>query len=67
MRSLYNFSPGPAALPDAVLERAQAELMNWQGSGLSVHDFGAESRCSQRQQNAQFCSGGYSRFDRRRR
>lgn len=32
----FNFCAGPAALPTAVLERAQAELLNWQGRGLSV-------------------------------
>ena len=32
----YNFSAGPAVLPQAVLERAQAELLDWQGSGMSV-------------------------------
>ena len=32
----FNFCAGPAALPTAVLERAQAELLDWQGRGLSV-------------------------------
>ncbi|MEE4380079.1 MAG: 3-phosphoserine/phosphohydroxythreonine transaminase [Candidatus Competibacteraceae bacterium] len=32
----YNFSPGPATLPEAVLEQAQAELLNWRNSGMSV-------------------------------
>jgi len=32
----YNFCAGPAALPTAVLERAQAEMLDWQGRGLSV-------------------------------
>ncbi len=36
MERVYNFSPGPAMLPEAVLRRAQAELLNWQGSGMSV-------------------------------
>lgn len=36
MDRVYNFSAGPAALPDPVLERAQAELLDWQGSGMSV-------------------------------
>jgi phosphoserine aminotransferase len=31
-----NFSAGPAALPPAVLERAQRELLDWNGSGVSV-------------------------------
>ena len=32
----YNFSPGPAALPHSVLARAAAEMLNYQGSGMSV-------------------------------
>lgn len=36
MARVYNFSAGPAMLPTAVLERAQAELPDWQGSGMSV-------------------------------
>ena len=35
-QSIYNFSPGPAMLPSAVLERAAKEMSNWQGLGLSV-------------------------------
>lgn len=36
MSRLWNFSAGPAALPQAVLERAQRELLDWQGCGASV-------------------------------
>ena len=36
MKRVFNFSPGPAMLPEAVLRRAQAELLDWQGSGMSV-------------------------------
>jgi phosphoserine aminotransferase len=36
MKRVYNFSPGPAMLPEAVLLRAQEELLDWQGSGMSV-------------------------------
>lgn len=32
----YNFSAGPAAMPEAVLRRAAAEMLDWQGSGMSV-------------------------------
>jgi phosphoserine aminotransferase len=32
----YNFSAGPAVLSEAVLERARNELLDWQGSGMSV-------------------------------
>jgi phosphoserine aminotransferase len=36
MERVYNFSAGPAMLPQAVLEKAQAELLDWKGSGMSV-------------------------------
>lgn len=36
MERVYNFSAGPAMLPQAVLEKAQAELLDWRGSGMSV-------------------------------
>ena len=32
----YNFAPGPAVLPDAVLARAAAEMLDWGGTGMSV-------------------------------
>ncbi len=32
----YNFSAGPAALPEAVLSQVAADMLNWQGSGMSV-------------------------------
>ena len=36
MARVYNFSAGPAAIPQEVLEQAQAELLDWRGSGMSV-------------------------------
>jgi phosphoserine aminotransferase len=33
---VFNFSAGPATLPLGVLEQAQAELLNWRGTGMSV-------------------------------
>ena len=36
MARSYNFSAGPAMLPTAVIERAQQEMLEWQGSGMSV-------------------------------
>jgi len=36
MSRVYNFSAGPAMLPEAVLERAREEMLDWQGSGMSV-------------------------------
>ena len=36
MSRVFNFSAGPAALPIDVLEQAQAEMLDWNGSGMSV-------------------------------
>ncbi len=36
MSRVYNFSAGPAMLPQAVLEVAQRELLDWQDSGMSI-------------------------------
>ncbi len=36
MSRVYNFSAGPAALPEEVLKQAQEELLDWRGSGMSV-------------------------------
>ncbi|MEE9326192.1 MAG: 3-phosphoserine/phosphohydroxythreonine transaminase [Cocleimonas sp.] len=36
MTRKYNFSAGPAILPQEVLEQAQAEMLDWNGSGMSV-------------------------------
>ena len=38
-----NFSPGPAALPTAVLEQARRELLDYQGRGLSVMEMSHRS------------------------
>ena len=36
MSRLYNFSAGPAMLPEAVLRQAQEELPDWHGAGASI-------------------------------
>ncbi len=36
MSRQWNFSAGPAGLPEVVLRQAQQELMEWQGQGASV-------------------------------
>lgn len=36
MGRVYNFSPGPAVLPPQVMEQAQAEFLDWGGTGISV-------------------------------
>lgn len=39
----FNFSPGPSALPTEVLERAQAELLDYQGTGMSIMEMSHRS------------------------
>ncbi|GAB2636164.1 3-phosphoserine/phosphohydroxythreonine transaminase [Psychrobacter pocilloporae] len=41
---LPNFCAGPAAMPTSVLERAQSELLDWQGRGLSVMEVSHRSK-----------------------
>lgn len=36
MSRVWNFSAGPAAMPQTVLERAQREMLDWNGTGASV-------------------------------
>ncbi|MBB6244513.1 3-phosphoserine/phosphohydroxythreonine transaminase [Rhodanobacter sp. MP1X3] len=36
MSRVWNFSAGPAAMPQEVLDRAQREMLEWNGSGSSV-------------------------------
>ena len=36
MTRVFNFSAGPAALPETVLRRAADEMLDWHGSGMSV-------------------------------
>ena len=36
MSRVFNFSAGPAMLPEAVLKQAQQEMLDWHGSGMSV-------------------------------
>jgi phosphoserine aminotransferase len=41
---VFNFSPGPAVLPQAVLEQARDELLDWQGTGMSVMEMSHRSK-----------------------
>lgn len=43
MSRAYNFSPGPAALPEPALRQAQRELLDWGGRGLSVMEISHRS------------------------
>lgn len=41
---IYNFNPGPAALPLPVLEEIQAEFLNFKGSGMSITEISHRSK-----------------------
>ncbi len=41
---VYNFSAGPSMLPESVLLRAQAEMLNYNGSGMSVMEMSHRSK-----------------------
>lgn len=40
MQKVFNFNAGPAMLPEAVLLRAQEDMLNWQHTGMSVMEIG---------------------------
>ena len=44
MKRVYNFSAGPSILPQAVLEKAAAEMLDYQGSGQSVMEMSHRSK-----------------------
>ncbi|CAK4068457.1 MULTISPECIES: 3-phosphoserine/phosphohydroxythreonine transaminase [Vibrio] len=44
MDNVYNFSAGPAGLPKAVMEQAQAEFINWNELGTSVMEISHRSK-----------------------
>ena len=43
MERVYNFSAGPAALPEAVLKKAAGELVEYQNAGMSVMEMSHRS------------------------
>ena len=44
MGRVYNFSAGPAVLPEEVLQEAAAEMLDYQGSGMSVMEMSHRSK-----------------------
>ncbi|MBV8604617.1 MAG: aminotransferase class V-fold PLP-dependent enzyme, partial [Pelomonas sp.] len=40
----FNFSAGPAVLPEEVLRQAAAEMLDWHGSGMSVMEMSHRGR-----------------------
>lgn len=43
MRNVYNFSAGPAVLPEEVLQEAADEMLNYKNSGMSVMEISHRS------------------------
>ena len=43
MRRVYNFSAGPAVLPEEVLKEAANEMLDYRGSGMSVMEMSHRS------------------------
>ncbi len=43
MSATYNFCAGPAMLPQAVMKKAQQELLDWNGQGVSVMELSHRS------------------------
>ena len=44
MSRVYNFSAGPAVLPEEVLREAADEMMDYKGSGMSVMEMSHRSK-----------------------
>lgn len=44
MSRVYNFSAGPAVLPEEVLQEAAAEMMDYRGTGMSVMEMSHRSK-----------------------
>ena len=47
MNRVYNFAPGPSTLPEAALETAARELLNYNGTGMSVMEMSHRSKAYQ--------------------
>ena len=43
-KRVFNFNPGPPVLPLEVLEQAQAELLDFKGTGMSVMEISHRSK-----------------------
>lgn len=44
MHRVYNFSAGPAVLPESVLQEAAAEMLDYRGTGMSVMEMSHRSK-----------------------
>ncbi len=43
-KRIHNFNPGPAVLPLEVLQQAQAEMLDYKGTGMSVMEISHRSK-----------------------
>lgn len=65
---VYNFNPGPSALPLPVLEQAQQELLDFNGSGMSILEASHRSKIyetvhEQTKQNLRHLLGATDDYD----
>ena len=44
MQRVYNFSAGPSMLPVPVLEKAAAQMLDYEGTGMSVMEMSHRSK-----------------------
>ena len=44
VKRVHNFNAGPSILPMPVLEQAQAEMLDYQGCGMSVMEMSHRSK-----------------------
>ena len=44
MSRAFNFSAGPAMLPEAVMRKAEAEFLDWNSTGMSVMEMSHRSK-----------------------
>ena len=42
MGRVFNFSAGPAMLPESVLKKAAEQMLDYKGSGMSVMEMGCK-------------------------
>ena len=47
MARVFNFSAGPAVLPEQVLQEAAAEMLDYRGTGMSVMETSHRSKAYQ--------------------
>ena len=47
MSRVYNFSAGPAVLPEEVLKEAAEEMFDYKGTGMSVMEMSHRSKAYQ--------------------